>query len=183
MQRLILLLFVIIIASPANAEQEDAKGKTQNVKVVNLPKTQNVDGAVAIKGLIRHSFLDRREQVLIPPVQRDDTNNLIEVGSIQADGFTSVILSLQGEVKSTTFTPGTVGAILVPDEKPIIYAFTQDRTILFPLEVKTEVKPGKYRYFTSETTSQVVGFPKYRVFLYNSTDKSVEVNLYVYLTN
>jgi hypothetical protein len=29
----------------------------------------------------------------------------------------------------------------------------------------------------------MVAFPRYRVFLYNTTDKTVTVNLYAYLTN
>lgn len=181
MQRVIILL-VIFVAVPAIAIQDDSRVKIQNVRVINLPKTQKIDGTIEIKGF-KHSFLDRREKIIIPPVQRSNTNNLTDVGVVQADGFTSVILSLQGEVQSKSFTPGTVGAILIPNEKPIISAFTQDQAILFPLEVKTDVVPGLFRYFSSKPTKQMVGFPQYRIFLYNSTDKSVEVNLYIYLIN
>jgi len=182
-RRLILVALLISIAVAGFAFQEDSKEKTQNVRVVNLPKTQNIDGSVEIKGLIRHSFLDRHERIIIPPVQRNETNSLTEVGVVRTDGFTSAVLSLQGEVKSSSFTPGTVGAILIPDEKPIIQAFTQDQAILFPLEVKTAIKPEDQLYFSSEPTKQMVGFPRYRIFLYNSTNKSVETNLYIYLIN
>ncbi len=182
MKTLIQALVIVLLASPLLAYQGDSEGKIQGVQVVNFPKIQKVEGAVAIKGRIKHSELERREKIVVPPVRRKDTSNLIEVDPIHAEGFTSAVLSLQGELKSTNFTPGTVGAIFVPDEKPVIHALIEDRAILFPLEVKTWVDPGPYRYFTSESTSVTVGFPRYRVFLYNSTNKSVEINLYMYLT-
>ncbi len=183
MHKIILALFAILIAIPVSAIEGDSQETTQNVRVVNLPETQNIDGSVEVNGLIKHSFLDRREKIIIPPAQRSDTNNLTEAGVVEADGFTSVVLSILGEVKSTTFSPGTIGAILVPDEKPIIHAFTQDQSILFPLEVKTDIAPETFRYFSSEPTKQMVGFPRYKIYFYNSTNKSVEVNLYMYLIN
>lgn len=180
---IILFVMILFLTSPAGAAEKNSESETQNVRVVNFPATQKVYGEVAIRGPLRQSLFDRREQIIIPPVDRYDTNNLIQVDPIQTDGFNTVVLSLQGEVKSEQFAPGTVGAILVPDEKPILHTFNEDRTILFPLEVQTEIEPGDNRYFTSKSASQVVGFPRYRVYLYNSSDKSVEINLYVYLTN
>jgi hypothetical protein len=183
LKNIILTLITILIVVPTAAIGDVSKETTQNVRVVNLPKTQNIDGSVEVKGLISHSFLDRRERIIIPPAQRSETNNLTEAGVVEADGFTYVVLSILGEAKSTVFTPGTIGAILVPDEKPIIDAFTQDQSILFPLEVKTDIDSETFRYFSSEPTKQLIGFPRYRIFLYNSTNKSVEVNLYMYMTN
>lgn len=182
MYRLLLILLSLAIAIPFTASADDRKPKVQNVRVINLPETQKIDGTIEIKGF-RNSFLDRREKIIISPVNRSNTTNLADLGVVQAEGFTSLILSLQGEVQGKSFTSGTVGAVLIPDEKPIIRAFTQDQAILFPLEVKTDVTPGANRYFSSKPTKQMIGFPRYRVFLYNSTDMSVEANLYIYLIN
>ena len=183
LKKYILVLLIAVIAFSAVAAPKDDKQEIQKVRVVNLPDKQNIDGSVAVKGLIKHSFLDRRLKIIIPPVARNETSLLIEVDPLITDGFTSVILSFQGEVKNKTFSPGTVGAMLIPDEKPVISALKQDKEILFPLEVSSEVAPGPQRYFTSEYTKQIVGFPKYRIYLYNSTNNSVEMNLYMYLTN
>ncbi|GAB6082777.1 hypothetical protein JCM30471_16910 [Desulfuromonas carbonis] len=131
------LLFLVVCSHPSVASDQ-----VQDVRVVNLPETQNVDGSVGIKGLIKHSFLDRREQILVPTVQRDNTDNLIYAGTIQADGFTSIVLSLQGEVQGETFSSGKVGALLIPNEKPILRAFRNDKKILFPMEVTADVVSG-----------------------------------------
>ena len=183
MRKIILSVLLILIAFPAIGTAETSQETIQNVRVLNLPETQNVDGSVEIKGLIKHSLLARREKIIIPPSQRSDTNNLTEAGELETDGFTSIILSILGEAKSESFTPGAIGAILVPDEKPIIRAFLQDQAILFPLEVKTEIIPETLRFFSSESEKQTIGFPRYKVYLYNSTNKSVEASLYMYLTN
>lgn len=183
MQKIFLVITLILAVIPCAVFADGSQKAVQDVRVVNLPESQNINGSVEIKGLIRHSFLDRREKIIIPPAQRSDTNDFTEAGVVQADGFTSVILSILGEVKSTSFTPGTIGAVLVPDEKPIIQAFIQDQTILFPLEVKTDISPEILRYFNSDPTKQTISFPRYRVYFYNSTNKSVEASLYLYLTN
>lgn len=176
-------ILAILVWFPSFARAEATNKGVQDVRVVNLPETQKVDGAVAIKGMIRHSATDRKEHIIVPTSQRDNIDSLTYAGRIRADGFTSIVLSLQGQVQSDTFTAGKVGALLIPDEKPILRALTNDKTILFPLEVNTDVAPGASPYFTSKSTKQVVGFPEYLVYLYNSTSKNVELNLYMYLTN
>ena len=176
-----ILTIFAVLPSFSNAEV-NTKG-VQDVRVVNLPETQKVDGAVEVKGLIRHSFTDRKEHIIVPTSQRESIDSLTYAGRIQTDGFTSIVLSLQGEVQSDTFSAGKVGALLIPAEKPILRAFNTDKTILFPLEINTDVTPGASPYFTSKSSKQVVGFPEYLVYLYNSTSKNVELNLYMYLTN
>lgn len=179
MRNHIVAFLIAFIALPTIAVSDEV----QDVRVVNLPETQSVKGSVEIEGLVRHSAIDRKENILVPTAQRNNTNSLTYAGTIQTDGFTSIVLSLQGEIQSESFTPGKVGALLIPNEKPILRAFHDNKTILFPLEINTEVVPGKTLYFTTESVKQVVGFPEYLVYLYNSTNKNVEVNLYMYLTN
>ena len=38
-------------------------------------------------------------------------------------------------------------------------------------------------YFASNQNRAPVAFPRYRAYFYNSSDKTVTVNLYAYLTN
>jgi hypothetical protein len=74
-----------------------------------------------------------------------------------------------------------VGAILVPEEEPIQKVLEERGQVQFPLEVKA-TPPLRALYFTSTPTRATVAFPRYRVLLYNATDKTVKVNLFAYLT-
>ncbi len=42
---------------------------------------------------------------------------------------------------------------------------------------------GASLYFASEPQRFTVGFPRYRVLVYNTTDKTASVSLHAYLTN
>ncbi len=54
--------------------------------------------------------------------------------------------------------------------------------ILFPLEVTAPGVSIDTPYFASSQPRYTVGFQAYRVLLYNTTDKTVTVNLFAYLT-
>lgn len=155
----------------------------QEVLVRNFPEIQEVKGSVAVNGTIAHSEFFRREGIVVPPARRTESTNLTAAGTIETGGFTGVVLSLAGEVKDTVFNPGNVGAVLVPDEEPVLRALTEIGRIEFPVEVVATVDPQKTSFFASEPTPRPVAFPRYRLYLYNSSNKSVEANLYVYLTN
>jgi hypothetical protein len=55
--------------------------------------------------------------------------------------------------------------------------------VLFPLEIGAPLTQGTYRMTATAQERFTLGFPRYRVRLYNTTDKTVSVNLYAYLTN
>lgn len=155
----------------------------QQVHVTNFPETQEVKGKVGVDGTIRHGSFVRREGVIVPPSARSDGANLTTAGLLDSEGFTGAVLSLQGEVRDTLFDAGVVGAVLVPDEGPVLQALREDGRIEFPLEVVANVDPRRGSRFSSEPTIRPIAFPRYRVFLYNASNRSVEANVYVYLTN
>ena len=64
-----------------------------------------------------------------------------------------------------------------------IRALRQDSVVLFPLEVTVEIPLGSPGWINAESRSFQVAFPRYRVYLYNTSDKSVATTVYVYLTN
>jgi len=76
-----------------------------------------------------------------------------------------------------------VGVMLIPDEEPIVRALREDGRLQFPLEATAQVTPGESSFFASDPAARRVAFPRYRIYLYNSSNKSVEANLYLYLTN
>lgn len=153
----------------------------QRVEVINFPEVQRLEGDFNVEGPISHARLLRREGLVVQPVARANTTNLVQGESVETDGFTVAILNLQGEVKGTGFIPGQVGAVLIPDEAPVRSAFNEDGQFIFPLEISARPTPGGPRRFAAETERTLVGFPRYRLFFYNETDRSVELNLYIYL--
>jgi hypothetical protein len=55
--------------------------------------------------------------------------------------------------------------------------------VLVPLRVTAQTEAGPPAPFGSEAVRQTLAFPTYQVLLYNTTDKTVSVTLYAYLTS
>lgn len=121
-----------------------------------------------------------RQQVA--PVARDDTSQLLEIGTIDTDGFSDLVFSLGGEFKEVVPTSGTVGALLIPDIEVFQYLLRNEGQIVFPLEVKVEVGPATGAIFVSEQQRAKVAFPGYRIYMYNETTSGATVQLFIYRT-
>lgn len=167
-----------VLLAPGSALSQ----RVQEVWVSNFPEVQEVTGRVGIEGTVRHGTFTRRQEV-VSPVGRQEVLNLVPGGTVETDGFTSVVLSLQGEVKDNVFAPGTVGALLIPDEEPVLRALRDGGRIQHALEVEARLTPEESSHFSSQPTEGRVAFPRYRIYFYNSGDRSVEANLFLYLTN
>ena len=122
------------------------------------------------------------ERVHVPPVQRNDTTQLVEAGTIDTDGFSELVFSLGGEFKEAIPGSGTVGAILIPDIEMFIYLLRSEGEFVFPLEAKFSVRSMPSAIFVSEQQRAKIAFPRYRVFLYNETTSGATVSLFVYRT-
>ena len=156
--------------------------QAQEVWVTNFPSQQEVTGTIEVEGPIRSANLSTREDVVVSPTRRVDTGSMVDRGTLEADGFTHITLSLYGEVKDTVFTAGKVGVLLVPDQ-PRIQSALDEGHIHLQLEVTAKTDPKVGSYFSSSSTRLPLAFPRYRILFYNSSSKSVEANLYAYLTN
>jgi hypothetical protein len=108
---------------------------------------------------------------------------LIQGGIVESDGFTAMVLGLQGQIKGEVFQPGTVGVFLLPDEESIVHAFEEKGLMQFATELKAGGVSASSPYFASNASRVEIGFPRYRTYFYNTSDKTVTVNLYAYLTN
>ena len=153
------------------------------VVVTNFPEVQKIDGAVSIDGPLVSGSLQRIEEVVVSPVNRRAATRMDAQGSVTTDGFTSLVVSLVGEVQGSVDRDGTLGVVLVPDDGVINRALRQDSVVLFPLEVTVEVPLGSPGWINAASKSFQIAFPGYRVYLYNTSDKSVATTVYVYLTN
>ena len=120
------------------------------------------------------------QSVQVAPVDRDDTTQLIEAGTIQTDGFRELVFSFGGEFKEGQPTSGRVGAILIPDHAVFEYLLMNEGRIVFPLEVTVRITPQTGRIFVSEQIVADIAFPSYRVFMYNETSSGAGVSLFVY---
>ena len=153
------------------------------VFVTNFPNPQTVEGAVDVRGPILQSRMVAYRQLTVPPVDPSDTTRLVDGGRLVSDGFPAVVLSLHGEVKGSVQKPGSVGAMLVPEEPAIQDAFNQVGLVHFALRVTApHVSPGT-PFFASDQPRYTIGFQQYRVLLFNTTDKTVTVDLFAYLTD
>lgn len=154
-----------------------------DVQVLNFPDPQRIKGSVTIDGPIRHADLVRIQEIIVPPVKPTDTTRLIAAGTLATDGYTKVVLSLNGLTKGDVLKGGAVGAFLIPDEESVVRTFNEAGLIEFPLEIAAKNVSGASAYFASSSERLVVAFPRYRVLLYNTSDKTATVNLFAYLTD
>ena len=101
------------------------------------------------------------------------------------DGLIQGIMEfgLQGEVKGGSAGAGTVGVLLIPEEEPIVRAFREARRLQFAIECTSTLKAGDPIFFNADQVQQRLTFPRYKVFLYNTTNKTVEANLFLTFTN
>ena len=172
------------IGAPGVSSQRGQDSSTvQAVIVTNFPDPQKVEGKVAIDGPIQLAELIKFEDIIVPPVPRRETTRLVEAGTLQVHGFPSVVLSLHGQVKGDAVREGAVGAILIPDQEPISTAFREYGLVHFAMEVEAPEVSIATPYFASNQPRHSIGFQAYRIFLYNSTDKTVTANLFAYLTD
>ncbi len=158
-------------------ETQQIKGE---VRVNNFPDVQQISGAVSVEGTTK--FI-KKEDLVVPTSARADLAEMVYAGTIETDGFTFLLIGLQGQIRSETFSPGTIGVVLVPDEKPILITLRDAKRIQFPIECKLSVKSGSPVFFESEQVLQRIAFARYKMYLYNTANKSVDANVYLYLSN
>jgi hypothetical protein len=178
-----ILLAIALAILLLTASGQSGSVSVQPVAVTNFPETQSVDGEVSIRGSVRLSEMVTFTDLFVPPVEPDDTTRLVDAGTLVSDGFANVVLSLHGQVKGSVNRAGEVGALLVPDETTIQQALDELGLVHFALRVAAPAVSTHTPYFASEQPRYTVGFRRYKILLYNTTDKTVTVNLYAYLTS
>lgn len=176
----LVLAFALLLLLPAGRALSQ---EVIEVVVRNWPKSFKVEGPVDVTGgPLRRAVLVEKLELVVPPVGRGDLQRWFDAGTIETDGFPAVVLSLAGQQRGQQTRIGSVGAVLVPDADFVQQAYDEARLPLFSLEVAVDGVGPTTSYFSAEQRRFVVGFPRYRVRLYNTTDKTVTANLYAYLT-
>jgi hypothetical protein len=165
-------LLLSMFPSPASCRD------ISDVKVTNFPETQKVKGSVAIEGAGKAI---KREGILVSRSRRNELTELFYSGFIDTEGYTSVSLYLQGEIRSATFPSGSIGVMMIPDEEPVLRALKESGQVQFPIETVCTIKSEDSEYFSCQQVNQNIGFSRYRIYLYNTLDKPAEVSTYIYL--
>jgi hypothetical protein len=152
------------------------------VIVTNWLPEWKVTGEVKIKEPVKLARFQSLTEIIVPPVEPHETTRLVDAGTIDADGFPALVLSLHGVVKGSTQRKGHVGAILLPEQSSIQEAFDERGLVHFALRAESSEIDSRTIYFASADPHHVLAFPSYRVLLYNTTDKTVTANVFAYLT-
>lgn len=169
----------LALSPPGAADAQEGR----NVLVTNFPKVFPINGTVVVEGPFKHSKFTALRDVVVSPVNPKETVRLIQGGIVEADGFTDMVLGLQGQIKGEVFRQGRVGVFLLPDEPSIVSAFEEKGFMPFSTEVAAPGVATGSPYFASAQNRVPIGFPRYRTYFYNTSDKTVTVNFYAYLTN
>lgn len=152
----------------------------QPVVVTNFPETQQVAGRVVVTEPIPQTRFETKK-ALVTPSALSDTNHLTDAGTIDTAGFTFVTLSLSGNLQGSA-QAGSVGVVLVPEVPEVTTALRTYGVLQFGLRAEAPIRPAQAGLFNSESATFRLGFPRYRVLLYNATQKAAEATVYAYLS-
>lgn len=176
----LVLLLTVVAASSVTSRADPAEG--DRVTVTNFPPLQKIAGEVRVVAPVPSTRLEvLRAQVA--PSGANDTNDWTDAGTLDTAGFAWVTLNLGGYVQGRLATSGTVAAVLIPEQPDTLAALRESGVRQFPLVVTARVAPTDAALFQSEQTSLRLGFPRYRVYLYNATPRTAQAVLYAYLGN
>jgi len=149
------VLALAAAAPPANAQSQ----------------MENLDGSVALVGV---------RGLSVPPVAKTETGSLVDGGTIDTEGFSTVVLNFAGRVSGDAgLRSGPIGAILVPDIDPFDRAYKTHGLLPSSIEISA-VAEGSLATFMAKQVTVAVGFPRYRVLFYNSTNFAATVNFFAY---
>ena len=169
------LVVLWFLATPLALAQE-------SVMVLNFPTTQQVEGKLTLDETIPHSRMVVFDPVNVTTVRKSETTRLVPGGTLETEGFTSVVLSLAGEIKGTVPEPSAVGVLLLPDEDIVAEAFALG-TLVLPTEIRAKIPQESHPYASAKPKRIDVAFPRYKVYFYNTGPRTVEAQLFAMLSN
>jgi hypothetical protein len=105
--------------------------------------------------------------ILVAPVPRTDVPNLVDIGVIECEGFEHLVLNLAIEMKGPVEPGGAVGAVLIPDVFPYERAYHLFQVLPVAAEISVPIEGGS-AYLSAKQVRVEIGFPRYRVLLWNS---------------
>jgi len=135
-----------------------------------MEKMERSEALVGLRGL------------MVPPIERSETTNLIDAGTIETDGYSHMTLNLVVELKGSASKPGVIGVLLLPDIEPFGRAWRVLGLVPASVDFTVPATPAGGSYVMAEQQTLEVGFPRYRVLLYNTTGTSATAAFFAYRT-
>jgi hypothetical protein len=173
MRRYFLLAAVAVVLGALVVSQPPVVADgPEPVTVTNFPEVQRV--------IVNERTRFESRKAIATPGDLSDASHLTEAGTLETTGFTHVTLSLSGSLQGSA-QAGAVGVVLVPDV-PEVTAALRNGILQLGLRAEAALSPAQGGYFSSDSVTFHVGFPRYRVLLYNSTSKSADAAVYAYLS-
>ena len=157
-----LLIVVVGFVGPLAAQTE--------VKVVGVPD-------VNVPKPVPHSELVVFRDIAVSSTRGSGSGDMTLAGTVDAAGYTSVMLSLAVEPQSSD--GGSVTAYLIPIEK-FVSSSSDGGPVLFPLTAGVSFS-GDEKVAGSMSFQHQLAFPKYAVYLANHSDRPVKAQFFVYL--
>jgi hypothetical protein len=118
--------------------------------------------------------------IAVPPVKRSETSSLVDLGTIDTDGYERIVLNLAGQMQAVDEAGGPVGVVLIPDTPPFDRAFTGMGLLPASLEITLTVSSETGAYFLAPQQKFDVGFPRYRALAYNNTRSPMTISFFAY---
>jgi len=171
---------LVIVASLTSSDRPVVADAPQNVTVTNFPETQQVSGHVVVTEPIPQTRFETKK-ALVSPAVLADANHLTDAGTIDTAGFTYVTVSLSGILQGSA-QAGAVGVMLVPDVPEVATALRTYGILQFGLRSEAPMSRSQAGVFSTEPATFRLGFPRYRVLLYNATQKAADATVYAYLS-
>jgi hypothetical protein len=132
---------------------------------------EQIDGSSALVGA---------RGVAVPPVKRSEVRALVDLGTVETDGYERIVMNLAGQMLSVDEAGGTVGVILIPDVEPFGQAFSGYGLLPASIEITVNVNSRTAPYFMASQEKVDVAFPRYRAFAYNNTRSAVSISFFAY---
>jgi hypothetical protein len=126
--------------------------------------------------------LFEKRGIVVSVVDRSELASLVDAGTFETEGYSEMVLNMAGIPSATVRKTGIVGAILVPDIPPFDTAFKQWGILPVVVELTAEIKAGEAHFIAKQKTFNV-GFPRYRLLLYNTSDSTMTVAFFAYRTH
>jgi hypothetical protein len=168
-----------IVAAVCAARPSWAEGP-EPVVVTNFPAVQQISRRVVVSEPIPQTRF-KTVKALVTPAATSAVNDWTEAGALETEGFTQVTLSLAGTLQGSP-QAGSIGVVLIPDVPELLNALRTHGVAPSALRVEVEISASLGGFFGSASIPLRIGFPRYRVFLYNATSKTAEAVLYAYLS-
>ncbi len=169
----------LLLASAGSAGGEGV----QQVMVTNFPALQRVEGDVRVRQPVALAAQFVRRKATVLPSRPTQARELTDGGEFDAQNFSRIVVSLAGAATSRIVAPGSVGALLVPDDPDILSTWQETGVAQLAVRIEAAVTPSEAGLFEAAPVEFRPAFPSYRVFFYDTLQGSVELRFHAYLTS